>query len=720
MLCACLLSSSASNAQWQLQNNPKKDLKIARNLADQKKAAVAAWYYRSAMSKEKDPELVMEAAEVMRKAGFYSAAANLYRQVINLDFEKYPLARLLLGQCLQQCDEYDKAAQELQMFKANYNGPLRDSVLAFANDFLQANETATQWSRKSSSLTLGLLATPFFNQYLHSFSLDSIGKLYFNDMHVEPGEKAQWSSVLKGAGTDQNILAGFVLSDSVNDPRYLQTDATISPDGSLLYFTRAIEAPGYELLHQIFYSVRTESGWSHAIRMNELINERGYSTRYPFLYSFKGEMHMLFSTNKPYGAGGFDIWEAKLGKDGQAVSSSALSDVINSTADEICPFYDPATEQLFFSSNGEKSIGGFDIYKAEHFDINWGKPQNMGFPYSSGADDLYYRYFQKQGFLISNRAYTGMDSVLFPFRVYSFVQQQLLLKVCLESGNASLSKFHVDVYENNLGEERKIYSQDIMAGGKDPGCTPFEVKVRPSISYRIVSTADQYNTISVQTQSPGPEDPPLAELKLRLNPKVTWSGNVSLHRNGTLDHPQSAVEILFYQKRTIGTDSLIQSVKVKPGSSSYTLRAYAGNRYRVKAKADGYADFDTVFSSMNCTLPTSFQYDIHLGEDMTGRNILVDSLKAVNGRIVLSTGFKSRLNEAIGHLQSFADEKFEVIVFCSRLPGHPEEAPVLPGELSTYLTDQLGESWHAVWDDELPVLSGVQRFVLYWKVTKSE
>ena len=56
------------------------------------------------------------------------------------------------------------------------------------------------------------------------------------------------------------------------------------------------------------------------------------------------------------------------------------------------PFYDPTTKQLYFSSNGFNSMGGFDLFRVS-FDPNTneiGNPENMDFPFSSTADDYFF------------------------------------------------------------------------------------------------------------------------------------------------------------------------------------------------------------------------------------------------------------------------------------------------------------------------------------------
>lgn len=61
-----------------------------------------------------------------------------------------------------------------------------------------------------------------------------------------------------------------------------------------------------------------------------------------------------------------------------------------SASDEIFPMLAPDGKSLYFASSGLYGVGGYDLYVSEwNEDLgDWGVPVNMGFPYSSPADDF--------------------------------------------------------------------------------------------------------------------------------------------------------------------------------------------------------------------------------------------------------------------------------------------------------------------------------------------
>ena len=69
-----------------------------------------------------------------------------------------------------------------------------------------------------------------------------------------------------------------------------------------------------------------------------------------------------------------------------------LNEQMMSASDEIYPMLSPDGKSLFFSSEGLHGVGGYDIY-VSHWDEDskdWEAPVNLGFPYSSPADDFLY------------------------------------------------------------------------------------------------------------------------------------------------------------------------------------------------------------------------------------------------------------------------------------------------------------------------------------------
>lgn len=64
----------------------------------------------------------------------------------------------------------------------------------------------------------------------------------------------------------------------------------------------------------------------------------------------------------------------------------------SSWSSEIYPMLSPDRKTLYFASDGFYGVGGYDLYRSvwDEEEGRWSPPQNMGFPFSSPADDFLY------------------------------------------------------------------------------------------------------------------------------------------------------------------------------------------------------------------------------------------------------------------------------------------------------------------------------------------
>ena len=71
---------------------------------------------------------------------------------------------------------------------------------------------------------------------------------------------------------------------------------------------------------------------------------------------------------------------------------SLINENVTSVSDEVYPILSSPGKTLYFSSEGLYGVGGYDLYYSEWDEAarDWSKPVNMGFPYSSPADDFLY------------------------------------------------------------------------------------------------------------------------------------------------------------------------------------------------------------------------------------------------------------------------------------------------------------------------------------------
>ena len=99
---------------------------------------------------------------------------------------------------------------------------------------------------------------------------------------------------------------------------------------------------------------------------------------------------LYFVSDRPGGFGGEDIYRCVKLPTGRWSKATNLGPTINTEYDEDAPFMHPDGVTLFFSSNGHKTMGGFDIFFSVKSDSGWYPPQNMGYPINTTDDDVFY------------------------------------------------------------------------------------------------------------------------------------------------------------------------------------------------------------------------------------------------------------------------------------------------------------------------------------------
>lgn len=158
----------------------------------------------------------------------------------------------------------------------------------------------------------------------------------------------------------------------------------ISPDGKELFLYKPDNGG------DIYVSKYQPNGtWSNPVSMGKVVNTRFNEPSVSI--SFDGKT-LYFSSDRPGGFGGLDIYKAELDNSGNWSKPMNLGSTINTEYDEDSPFIDLDGKTLYFSSRGHKGMGGYDIYRSKYDDKRrvWSEPENMAYPINSPDDDIYF------------------------------------------------------------------------------------------------------------------------------------------------------------------------------------------------------------------------------------------------------------------------------------------------------------------------------------------
>ena len=184
--------------------------------------------------------------------------------------------------------------------------------------------------------------------------------------------------------------AGSVINDKA-----FNAVAGFSADGSEMFLLGHYGSQGNLARTQgISVSKNTGNGWSRPenISIPYFQNKSGVLTGY-----ILPDQSVFVFAAETYGTRGVeDIYVSVKGSNGSWSEPKNLGSIINTQFQELTPFLSRDGKTLYFSSNGRKGMGSFDIYSSVRLDdtwTNWSTPVNMGSGFNSEGRELYFHSY---------------------------------------------------------------------------------------------------------------------------------------------------------------------------------------------------------------------------------------------------------------------------------------------------------------------------------------
>lgn len=160
--------------------------------------------------------------------------------------------------------------------------------------------------------------------------------------------------------------------------------AGISADGQrMLIFMGGVNDPG-----SLFVIERSGESWSRPSVFASTINTPRYIESTASITPDGKTVY--FASDRLGGQGGMDIYKVEKKTDGSWTNPVNLGPEINTKDNEDAPFIHPDQRTLFFTSDGYNTMGGRDIFKSQFVDGKWTRPENMGYPINTTANDNYF------------------------------------------------------------------------------------------------------------------------------------------------------------------------------------------------------------------------------------------------------------------------------------------------------------------------------------------
>lgn len=541
-----------------------------------------------------------------------------------------------LGEAYRLNDKYTESAQSFQKYKADAKPDGED--LKKVEKGISESNNAIEITKKPVNMSienLGDSVNTEFPEYSPVVSADesmliytsrrvgstggerSIDNQFYEDIYVTYKKADDTWTTSKSIGIPINSNGS-------------EASVGISPDGQQLFIYK--DANGGDL----YVSNLEGDKWTAPVPLGSDINTPAWETH----ASISADGNTLyFVSNRKGGFGGRDIYRCVRLPNGQWSLGLNLGPAINTAFDEDSPFIHPDGVTLFFSSNGHKTIGGFDIFSSTKNtdEGQWSAPLNVGYPINTPDDDIFYMPTTdgRHAYYSSAKAGGKGDKDIYKVTLQSAVAIPVtLLKGYLTfDGTSKIIPQNVkitatDVESGRIVQEARpnsktgkyiltlspgIYGKTYNVTYEAEGFQPISetLKIEPGSSYQEVEKEIGLKSINFESKTLG-----------------TVSVNGSITNKKGISVPGAKITV-----NDNVTGKLIDTYYSNATDGRYYFVLQRGQNYNLSYEADGY-----LFQSENVNVPKEPVYSeinkivvlepIEKGTKITLKNLFFDSGKS--------------------------------------------------------------------------------------------
>ena len=292
------------------------------------------------------------------------------------------------------------------------------------------------------------------------------GMLYFSSLRTETGSNSRFFNILAmpvNEATEKNALRETIkdLCTDYHDGPLSYCEAT----GELFVTVSDIDNSSFTSKKKkkkevpLKIVVYKSEGNKWVYKEDFPFNKPPYSVAHPAINT-SGDT-LVFSSNQPGGFGNSDLYMSVREK-GVWQTPVNLGNKVNTRKREITPFIN-TDGMLYFSSDGLKGKGSFDIYAINLASSKTGKPINLPKPINGGMKDygMVIHPNQQYGFMVSNRKKGRNNDAIFALRKKDFTfktvtPDSVLIKQLDDIFSRKLSE--IEEAANQKKEKNEIYN----------------------------------------------------------------------------------------------------------------------------------------------------------------------------------------------------------------------------------------------------------------------
>ena len=281
----------------------------------------------------------------------------------------------------------------------------------------------------------------------------------------------------------QPILFSRILNTKANEGQ-----VSFSPDENTIYYTRSER--NNSLNYKLYKAELEKDSYGKWINEIELtVSSDDYSIENPHV-SQDGKF-LYFSSNMRGGFGGFDIYKAKINEDGSIGNPENLGRTINTSEDEKYPHTAKNGVELFFSSKGHNSFGGYDIFLSTVADYNYTLPKNLGYSVNSEKDEIAFIFIdERKGVFSSNK--DNKNNAFNLYRFQSRVVYNELNGIVISEEDKILPNSTVILLDSEGNEvDRQVTNKDAT----------YNFRIKPYLDYQIKVLKEGYKDYTLSFAS---------------------------------------------------------------------------------------------------------------------------------------------------------------------------------------------------------------------------
>ena len=365
-------------------------------------------YYKQALDLDSNSVAInWKYAEALKAYKDYEKSAHYYGIVYQKEGTKiYPASLINYALMVKQTGDYTQAITLFKKAKNTYSNDKKSYYYLKAKHELEA----CLWAKSYVQNSIDLITNPlpatvntensefghsiyngtFYFSSLRADSINSKEEVFTPNYTTSLFQSKQTTDSFEESQKITSLVAGNINIGN----------GTFSLDKTRFYFS-ICKNDNFNYSCKIAVANFKDGVWTSADTLGEIINAKGANTTMPHIANWDGTETLFFASDREGTEGGMDIWYSQL-KNGNQFSKVRSVKEINTVDNDLCPWWDEKSNALYFSSSWYNGFGGLDIFKST-FNNQFSAPENIGKPFNSSANDLYYFQQQDTAYLSSNR-----------------------------------------------------------------------------------------------------------------------------------------------------------------------------------------------------------------------------------------------------------------------------------------------------------------------------